>query len=139
MSEIAAQKSVPVARGVLAEQHDGKIVLSVPETDYRVHLNVYQPLSTAIGKRITGTIRAHSRRLDVVRTGGKYIEPVFGRPRRVQGVILAVNPAENTVTVDASLPMVLRLESGQKADALHVGDFVSGDVLDGASFTPASS
>lgn len=135
MTEQTATK-VNHARGILAEQHDGEIVLTVPNTDYRILLKTYQPITTPIGKRITGIIRAQARRVDVVRTGGSYIDPVYGRPRRVQGEILEVDPSGQCIMVHAgAAPIVCKLSPQQRADAFKVGDYVSFDVLEGASFS----
>ncbi|MEM1165777.1 MAG: hypothetical protein AAGI30_05735 [Planctomycetota bacterium] len=129
------------ARGVLDSQKatdDGKhlIVLSIPETSYELHLVSLQALETAIGKRAIGTIRVQARRMDSVETGGRYVEPVYGRPRRVQGRVIAIEPASNAITVDAGVPIECRLNKHQKASDFAEGDFVSGDVLPGATFAP---
>lgn len=124
------------ARGVLAEHDDAEIVLTVPNTDYRIRLRTYQAPSTPVGKRITGIIRAQARRVDVVHTGGSFIEPVYGRPRRIQGEIVEIDASGSTITVHAgAAPIVAKLSQGQRADAFHVGDFVAFDVLEGASFS----
>jgi hypothetical protein len=135
MTEQTATKAYH-ARGVLAEQREGEIVLTVPTTDYRIRLKTYQPISTPIGKRLVGIIRAQARRVDVVHTGGCYIEPVYGRPRRVQGEILEIDPSGQTITVHAgAAPIVCKLSSQQRVGSFKVGDFVSFDVLEGASFS----
>lgn len=124
------------ARAVLHDANDDTVVLAVPGTDYLLRLSVYKAPSTPIGKRILGTVRAQARRIDVVRTGGRYIEPVYGPPRRIQGEIVAVDPANQTITVHAGVPVVCKTDGRQRADAFKVGDFVAFDVLPGASFTP---
>lgn len=124
------------ARGILAEQRDSEIVLGVPNTDYRILLKTYQPISTPIGKRIVGIIRAQARRIDVVGTGGSYVEPVYGRPRRIQGEILEVDGSAQTITVHAgAAPIVCKIPPGQRSESFKIGDFVSFDVLEGASFS----
>ena len=125
------------ARGVLAESGFERITFEVPGTSYRFELLVYQQPRTPVGKRIVGTIRAQAKRVDLVHTGGRYVEPVYGRPRRVQGEVLAIDAVENTITVDAGLPIVCRLtDARQKAGDFPPGSFVSFDVTPGASFTP---
>lgn len=125
------------ARAILAESAEDRVVLTIPGTDYQIHLLVYQRPSTPIGKRIIGTIRAAARRVDVVRTGGRYVEPVYGRPRRIQGEIIAIDGADNSITVDAGMPIVCKVgDARQRADQFKVGDFVSFDALPGSSFTP---
>jgi hypothetical protein len=127
------------ARGVLAEVRDEMIVFTKPETDYQLHLKVLMTPSTPVGKRIVGTIRAEARRVDVCGTGGAYVEPVYGRPRRVQGEIIAVDTSAGTITVHAGLgPIVCKLsDARQRAEHFSVGDFVTFAVLPGATFTPA--
>ena len=132
-----ATSSPSLARGVLAQTGDDRIVLSVPGTDYQLHLKVLQAPRAAVGKRLIGTIRATARRVDVVHTGGRYIEPVYGRPRRVQGQIVATDLGASTITVHAGVPIVCALGAGQRAEAFKVGDFVSFDVMAGATFTPS--
>lgn len=127
-----------LARGTLAEASDGRIVLAVPESEYRVHLNVEAPTAVEPGKRIRGLVRAQARRIDVVATGGRYLEPIFGRPRRIQGTILAVDAAADTVTIAAhdALPIVCRTNEAQRAAQFKPGQFVACDLAPGTSFEP---
>ncbi|HBS29115.1 MAG TPA: hypothetical protein DEB06_06610 [Phycisphaerales bacterium] len=128
-----------IARGILSESSDDLIVLSIPGTDYQLHLAVYQRPHSPVGKRILGTIRAHARRIDVVKTGGRYIEPVMGTPRRVQGQVIAIDGANQSICVHAGVPVLCKTEARQRPDQFKVGDFVSFDVQPGASFTPTSA
>lgn len=133
------------ARGTLAEviaataTKPAFIVLQIPNSSYQLHLAPAGPISTPVGKRIVGIIRAEARRVDVVDTGGRYVEPVFGRPRRVQGAVIATNPTNATITVDAGIPITLKLlaPNQQPAD-FNAGDLVSCDVMEGATFTPTT-
>lgn len=131
-----------IARGVLADEREGVIDLAVPGTDYRLSLVVAAPLgareSGMLDKKIRGVIRAQARRIDVVVTGGRFIEPVYGRPRRVQGVIVALDPGADTVTVKAhdALPIVCKTNAQQHAADFKIGQFVGFDVAPGATFTP---
>ncbi len=131
-----------LARGLLeaivepTSSRPGHIVISLPNSNYQMHLLPTSPITAEIGKRITGTIRAKARRIDTVLTGGRYVEPVFGRPRRIQGSVLAV--AADAVVVDAAVPVhVTPTDTRQKASDFAVGQFVSFDALDGATFTQA--
>ena len=133
-----ATDSPSISRGVLAERHADHIVLSIPGTDYRLHLLTAAPVTGEVGKRIRGVIRGQARRIDVVVTGGRYVEPVYGRPRRVQGSIDAVDTDADTVTVrihDAAA-IVCRTDGRQRAADFRVGQFVSLDVTPGATFSP---
>ncbi|MDX2117572.1 MAG: hypothetical protein SFY96_05240 [Planctomycetota bacterium] len=116
----------------------GHIVFGVPNTNYELHLQPTQNVQPAgIDKRLIGSIKAQARRLDLVRTGGRYIEPVFGRPRRVQGSVVSVDSAQNVVVVNAGVPIALTLtDPRQQASQFEAGQIVSCDVHDGATFTP---
>lgn len=131
-----------LARGLLeaivepAAARPGHIVISLPNTSYQMHLLPTSPITAEIGKRIVGTVRAKARRIDTVLTGGRYVEPVFGRPRRIQGSVIAI--AGDAVVVDAAVPVhVTPTDPRQKASDFAVGQFVSFDALDGATFTQA--
>lgn len=133
-----------LARGVLAEivpqtaTHVSYITITFPNTSYEMHLVPTSPISTQPGKRIVGAIRARCRRVDVVGTGGRYVEPVYGRPRRVQGSVIAIDSLNNAIVVDASVPIhCTPTDPRQKAADFQPGQLVSFDVMDGASFTPA--
>lgn len=110
------------------------VVISILDTSYQMHLIPDGPVKGRAGHRIVGVVRAKARRIDVVKTGGRYVEPVFGRPRRVQGTVIAIE--SGNVVVNAGIPIwVEPTDARQKAADFEVGQFVSFDALDGASFT----
>ena len=132
-----------LTRGVLASDHPATatkpatVVIEVPNTSYQLHLIPAAPVTTPVGKRTIGVIRAEARRVDVVKSGGRYVEPVAGRPRRVQGAVIAKDASANSITVSAGVPIVLKLtDARQRAEQFAEGDFVSCDVMDGATYTP---
>lgn len=143
MNETAPASHQPVhARGVLEAATPGpdgthRIVLSFPGTSYQIHLETLRALDTPLGKRAVGTIRVQARRVDVVDTGGRYVEPVYGRPRRVQGRVVSLDHAANAIVVDAGVPIELKLGKLQSASDFREDDLVSCDVLPGASFAAA--
>ena len=121
-----------LARGTLEGVHEQTatkpafIVLGLYNSDYQLHLLPVGEITAPVGKRILGTIRAEAKRVDIVRTGGKYVEPVIGRPRRVQGRIVETDTARNTITVDAAAPFVCRLtDHRQRASDFEPGQFVN--------------
>lgn len=132
---------VNIARGVLVDEHEGVIDLAIAGTDYRLELVVGSALNARandmLNRRIRGVIRAQARRIDVVVTGGRYVEPVYGRPRRIQGSIVALDPSADTVTVQAhdALPIVCKTNGIQHATDFKIGQFVSFDVAPGATFS----
>ena len=123
--------------GVLDALEGDAMVLRIPETSYQIHLKVTDAPKTPVGKRISGMIQVQARRIDKVGTGGRYVEPVEGRPRRVQGSVIAVDPADRTITVSAGVPIVCRTDERQTPGDFEVGDFVTMGVNAGATFTPA--
>ncbi|MEM6552510.1 MAG: hypothetical protein AAF750_10350 [Planctomycetota bacterium] len=94
----------------------------------------------ALGERVTGVIRAKAKRMDVIAAGGRYVEPVHGRPRRVQGRITGGDAGANVVDVSAGPAVVVTPTApGQQAADFMVGQMVSFDVLRGATFTPVEA
>ncbi len=134
------------ARGVLVSASASRVVVGFAGTDYQLHLDPERAPSAQPGKRVIGIIKGQARRIDVVRTGGQFVEPVMGRPRIVQGRVVEVNPgtgntpgtSAGTITVQAPMPIILKLGDLQRADQFKVGDLVNTHVLPGATFTPLS-
>ena len=112
------------------------VKFAVPNTSYELHLRAVGSITAAPGKRLVGIIRAQARRIDTTQTGGQFVEPVMGRPRRVQGTVVAV--VGDAVVVNAGMPIhCTPTDPRQKADQFTPGQFVGFDVLDGASIEQA--
>lgn len=125
-----------VARGELVSSGSGHLVMSIPNTSYQLHLVPQGAVTTPVGKRLIGTIRVQARRIDVVGTGGQFVEPVFGRPRRVQGTVIRTEGG--AVVIDAGVPIhAVPTDARQSPDQFAVGQLVSFDAVAGATFTPA--
>lgn len=133
----SAAPAPQLARGVLAAAAPDRITFGIPGTDYQLHLAVRGPLGTHAGKRLVGTIRVQARRADVVKTGGRFIEPVMGRPRRIQGEVAAVDPTARAIIVRSVVPVVAALDAHQSPDMFRIGDLVAFDAAPGAAFEPA--
>jgi len=128
-----------LARGTLVEQRAGVVVLGIPDTDYELRLAVSADLATPEGKKTTGVIRAQAKRIDHIRSGGKFVEPVAGRPRRVQGRVIGLDEEAGVVIVDAGVPIWCRTGDRQRPSDFQIGEMVATDVLSGATFTPGSA
>lgn len=135
MTTIATHPTT-VTRAVLAEKGPGFVVLTIPGTDYRLRLETTGTIGNAVGKRVLGVVRAQARRIDVVHTGGRYFEPLYGRPRRVQGTVERIDTNADTVSVRVheSVVFVCTTNERQRAGEFTPGDLVSMDVEPGARF-----
>ena len=127
-----------IARGVLLESHEHQIVLAIPRTDYRLHLVPTETIETPIGKAITGFIDVNARRIDHCRTGGNFIEPVYGSPRTVQGRVRAIDAESNTLIVQAKVPVRVKVRAPQNASDFEPGTLITFFIDPGATFTPVS-
>ncbi len=123
-----------LARGTLLSVTPSYIVMGIPNTSYELHLVPTAPIATLPGKRLLGTIRLQARRIDAVGTGGQFIEPVYGRPRRVQGTVLRTEAG--AVVIDAGVPIhATPMDPRQKAEDFTPGQLVSFDAVAGATIT----
>jgi hypothetical protein len=129
--------SPPTLSGKLLEKSDGRVVIAVPGTDYRLRLVLEIDLPAEVGQKVTGTVHATARRVDVIPAGGRYVEPVFGRPRRVQGRIVGGHVPSRTLYVQAGPAFVCTLsDERQEVGDFSIGQMVSFDVEPGAVFKP---
>jgi hypothetical protein len=138
----ASTLTPPKVSGKLLEHADDRIVLGLPGTDYRLRLVLEIDLPAEIGDKVTGTIHASARRVDVIPAGGRYVEPVFGRPRRVQGRIVGGHPASRSIYVRpvTGVTLICTLtDNRQQTEDFTLGQLVSFDVEPGTVFKPVVS
>ncbi len=137
MSETAT--AGPVATGRLEEQREGMIVLGIAGTDYRLHLLVDAAPPVGPSNRLRGEIHCTARRVDVVPSGGRFVEPSDGRPRQVQGRVIGTDAQANALIVQAAVPVTAKLgDPRQKASQFEPGQLVTFAVERGARFVPIS-
>lgn len=136
MSEAAAPSSPttpPAISGVVDEVHAEWVQIKIPDTDYRLRLVPVKGLSLNVGDKINGTLKAQALRMDVIPAGGRYIEPVQGRPRRIQGRIIGGSTDRNEVYIKAGPSIVVTPMAPQRASDFSIGQMVSFDVRTGAT------
>lgn len=141
MSQAAAPSSPttpPVVSGVVDEVHADWVQVRVPDTDYRLRLVPAEGFSASVGDKVQGIIRAQALRMDVVPAGGRYIEPVQGRPRRIQGRVIGGNVSLNEVYIKAGPGVVVTPMAPQRASDFSIGQMVSFDVRNGATIEMGS-
>jgi len=142
VSMTAEVESQGIARGVLKSLSDQKIVISVPGTEYQLHLEptvAAAEIDVAVNKRVRGTIHARALRMFEATGGGRFIEPIWGEPRIVAGYVLSVDQPNRRVLVHTGVPMWMTLEDRQPADMFKEGQLVNCYVQSGTQFTPVKS
>jgi hypothetical protein len=121
---------------IVDQVENGQVTLRVPGFNYAntFALAGEVPASVVARARVRGTIRAPAWKVDRVELGGNYVEPLAGRPRRMQGTILAVNPAANELTVQVGYEAVVKLPGRYKAAEFQVGQRIGWDNLQMPTF-----
>ncbi|MBL9121591.1 MAG: hypothetical protein JNL80_16915 [Phycisphaerae bacterium] len=140
-TDTATGSSPDVCRVVLESKTHEQIVISIPGSSYRLQLTptvAPQAISTPEGKRLSGVIRGKALRMHLATGGGRFIEPVNGHPRIVQGTVISIDPAHNRVLVNMVVPAWLDLAEGQKASDFAAGQLVNMYVESGMTFTPTA-
>lgn len=123
----------PVIAGVVDQVHEEWVQVRLPGTDYRLRLVPEQGAVLSPGQKVEAVVRAEALRMDVIPAGGRYIEPVQGRPRRVQGRVIGGNVSKNEVYVKAGPGIVVTPMAPQRASDFSIGQMVSFDVRPGAT------
>jgi len=128
----------PVARIRVLDKSSDLLVAQLTGTNYQLHLKPTTPITAEIGKRTKGIIRVSVWKVDFVSVGGgAFVEPIMGRPRRVQGRAIGKGPGQNSVIVEVSgCPIVGDLPERWAATDIKPGTRVGLEVYDGATFEP---
>ena len=143
LSSVPTKAAAPdVSTLVLHAIRDGgELELGVPNTEYRLHLACEgDPARLAphpASRRVRGTIHGRALKLSKAAGGGKFIEPLWGHPRIVQGAVLAADAAGNRLLVDLAVPAWLTLEEGQSTAEFPRGTLVNMYLASGMTFRPA--
>jgi hypothetical protein len=140
-SDTLSQTDPDVCRVVLESKSPDQIVVSIPGTAYRLTVTPTVPvesITTAEGKRMKGILRGKAQRMHTAVAGGRFIEPVYGHPRIVQGTVVSVDPERNRVLVQIVVPAWFDVAEGQKASAFAAGQLVNMYVESGMTFTPVA-
>jgi hypothetical protein len=107
-----------VARLYVTHNAPQKVAVQIPDTPYELHLHPAAPVAPSPQGRVHGVIRCSVWKLDVVSAGGAYVEPLIGRPRRVQGKVIGSLPESNSLIVEVrGTPIV-----GDLPPRYHVAD-----------------
>ena len=115
------------------------VTLKTPSANYRNTFKCSSAADLAVGKWVSGSIHAPARKIDVVSEGGNYVEPLFGRPRRMQGLVLRQNVAENSLIVQTAYETTAQLPLQQQAADYPAGSRVGWDNADWPEFVVEKS
>jgi len=136
----AAATELPTVTGRVEQSSSERLVLDIPDTDYRLHLVPAEGRELVEGEKVTGRIHAKAKRVDPIRSGGRFLEPGYGRPRRAQGTIVGGDPTGNRLYVNCGgAPVIATLMASQKATDFGIGQMVLFDVVRGAVFEVAET
>lgn len=121
---------------VVESVENGIVTLRVPGNNYRNSFAVADEAGLAAGSRVRGKVMAPAWKVDRVETGGNYVEPLYGRPRRMQGTILSIDTAANTLTVQVGYEATCLLPERYRAADFVVGQRVGWDNIELPTFVP---
>ena len=122
-----------MAKFIVDGVQDGIITLAVPGASYKNSFKLVGA-APAAGASVCGVIHAPAWKADHVELGGNYVEPLYGRPRRMQGTILATNPATNELTVRVGYEVTVKLPERYKPADFAVGARVGWDNIEIPTF-----
>ena len=111
-------------------------VFAIPGTDYRIELLVEGLDEALVGTRVRGRIHGQALRMHRTSAGGNFIEPLAGRPRIVQGTIIAIDPGRNEVLIDLVVPARVAMFEGEHATSVATGEMVNFYMEPGTRFDP---
>jgi hypothetical protein len=134
-----------LARGTILDvldaddQRPARVMLGFPNSDYRIDLEIkgdVEAVRALKGEMVLARLFAEARRVDTPHAGGRRFEPCIGRPTRILGTVVGVDPVSNILVVNAGQPIALKLTApGQRAQSLVNADFIVCDLKPGAWFT----
>lgn len=124
---------------------EDSVVLGVHGTDYRITLSPsVGPSSFPVpasrrNRRIRGTVLGRALKMHRADAGGRFIEPVHGQPRIVQGTVSRVDAANDRLLMDIVIPMWITVETGvtgQSASDFQTGELLNFYLESGTRFVP---
>ncbi len=132
-ADLKNDAGIPLVEGFVVKTQGDTFTLRLPGTNYQPAFAA-TGAAPAVGAKVAGIVRVHARRMDLPTAGGRFVEPVAGRPRRIQGRVIGVDAAKNEIQVRAGFAVLATPLAPQKAGDFAVGQTVSFDAEPGASF-----
>lgn len=119
---VASENTV---QGEVRSVGDGKIVLKAAGTSYELDLRFEGDSGVAAGTVVRGTVHVKGRKVWTVSAGGRFVTPICGEPRVIQGWVKNAEPGR--LVVEAGLSVIVELPQEPSAY-----DMVNGPVVVGA-------
>ena len=115
---------------IINQVTDDQVTVVVPGTNYRSTFKYAGAAPLQVGQRVNAVVHAPTRKIEVVSDGGNYVEPLFGRPRRMQGRVVEQHATTSELLVQAGYPVRVKLPHGQTVADFPVGSRVGWDNAD---------
>ena len=125
------------ARGKVMRAEGRTLVFQPANTNYELRLESETTTDgVPTGTTLDATVRTKARKIWTVPSGGNFIDPIYGPPRKVQGRIKYLD--DNQMIVQAGVPVLVSLPSDPEAfdlvrGPLTIGGLVNVSVLPGAT------
>lgn len=111
-----------LTRGIVRSAVEGKLILTVDDTNYELHVDCQAPL--AAGQRVRGKVVVRARKVWTVSAGGSFITPLAGKPLVVQGIVKSLEGKR--LIVQAGTPVCVELPEERSAFDMKNGELAPG-------------
>lgn len=122
---------------IVESTQDDLVTLKTPNANYCNTFKFSGDMPQA-GTRVVGEVYAIARKAEIVSLGGNYVEPLFGRPRRMQGMVLEQIVARNELRVQTGYEVTVKLPENQPVAEFPTGSHVGWDNADWPEFRAAT-
>ena len=125
------------ARGKVSEKRGTAVVFKPANTNYELLLEGVG-YEGPINSPVEIVIQMNARKVWTVPSGGNFIEPIFGKPRTIQGRVKAIEG--QTLVIQAGLPIHVTLPTADSAvdlndGAVRVGHLINAMIMPGATYS----
>jgi hypothetical protein len=138
-TSISAVTQFPAVGKITQILPDGKTIVFQPSgTNYELHLGLTNGEKVQVSTRpIEGIIHVKARKVWTVPSGGKFIAPIFGPPKTIQGRVKWLD--ERVLLVQGGTNFVVEMPPSDAAvdlanGAIEAGALVNVTALPGATF-----
>jgi hypothetical protein len=124
------------ARGKIISVQDGMVVFAPANTNYKLHLQNKGDMDGKPAGMIEALLRVSGRKIWTVKSGGNFIEPIFGPPRKIQGRVRYLD--NEKMVVQTGAPFIVALPADPAAYDMCHGMLTVGDLVN-VSLAPSGT